>query len=213
MIADTRATRRRQCIISSARDLFSLNGFHATGVAQIAIRSRVAVGQIYRDFESKEAIVAAIIASDARKFLAADDVANALERHDKAAVRHWIHHFVDPAKRIDDARLFAEIIAESSRNSMVSPILANIHHGVRTNISDALKLFAPMPIHQSGRDALADTILTLSIGLLHQTWMNQCNSNATLSLIRQLIDREIDKMESHAKSFTSDDNQTRVDVL
>jgi len=42
-----RANARRERIMASARRLFLINGFHATGVAQIARESGVAVGQLY----------------------------------------------------------------------------------------------------------------------------------------------------------------------
>ena len=47
-----KALLRREKIVSAARRLFIANGFHATGVAQIAKESGIAVGQIYRDFSS-----------------------------------------------------------------------------------------------------------------------------------------------------------------
>ena len=52
-----------------ARTLFTEQGFHRTGVAQIAAASGIKVGQIYRDFADKEAIVAAIVESDLAAFL------------------------------------------------------------------------------------------------------------------------------------------------
>ena len=56
-------------MLDTARKLFIENGFHGTGVAQIAARSGIKVGQIYRDFSSKEDIIAAIVNSDCRSFL------------------------------------------------------------------------------------------------------------------------------------------------
>jgi AcrR family transcriptional regulator len=48
-----KAAQRREKIIEAARKLFIDNGFHATGVAQIAKESGIAVGQLYRDFASR----------------------------------------------------------------------------------------------------------------------------------------------------------------
>src|SRR3546814_10817567 len=55
-----RSAARRQHILATTRDLFVKRGFHQTGMAQIASSSGIAVGQIYRDFANKEAIIAAI---------------------------------------------------------------------------------------------------------------------------------------------------------
>ena len=64
-----RATQRRAHILEISRRLFIENGFHGTGVAQIASASGIKVGQIYRDFASKEDIIAAIAARDLTRFL------------------------------------------------------------------------------------------------------------------------------------------------
>ncbi|WP_443018235.1 helix-turn-helix domain-containing protein [Sphingobium sp. TKS] len=47
--------------MATTRDLFVKRGFHQTGMAQIASSSGIAVGQIYRDFANKEAIIAAAL--------------------------------------------------------------------------------------------------------------------------------------------------------
>src|SRR3546814_15189079 len=59
-----RSAARRQHILDTTRDLFVKRGFHQTGMAQIASSSGIAVGQIYRDFANKEAIIAAICETD-----------------------------------------------------------------------------------------------------------------------------------------------------
>ena len=75
----TRAEARREKLIEAARALFAENGFHATGMAEIARRSGIAVGQIYRDFAGKEDIVAEIVTRDCALFLSAATLKNAIE--------------------------------------------------------------------------------------------------------------------------------------
>jgi AcrR family transcriptional regulator len=48
---------KRAAILNAALDLFEEHGFEATSVPEIAGRAQVAVGTIYRYFESKEAVV------------------------------------------------------------------------------------------------------------------------------------------------------------
>lgn len=64
-----RADNRRRHLLDVARRLFIDQGFHQTGVAQIAAESGIKVGQIYRDFASKEAIIAAICESNVEAWL------------------------------------------------------------------------------------------------------------------------------------------------
>lgn len=51
---------KRSAILNAALDLFEEHGFEATSVPEIAGRAQVAVGTIYRYFESKEAVVNAL---------------------------------------------------------------------------------------------------------------------------------------------------------
>jgi AcrR family transcriptional regulator len=52
---------RRGQILDAAREAFRIYGFHAASMAIIAQLAHMSVGQIYRYFENKEAIVSAII--------------------------------------------------------------------------------------------------------------------------------------------------------
>src|ERR1700709_1094487 len=55
---------RRQQILEAACDCVRRAGFHGASMAEIAQAAGLSVGQIYRYFENKEAIVAAIVARD-----------------------------------------------------------------------------------------------------------------------------------------------------
>src|SRR3982751_221809 len=89
-----RAAERRQLILDTARNLFVRNGFHGTGVAQIADASGVKVGQIYRDFSSKEDIIAAIALADLSQFLDEPTLNRAIDFDNTDAIRAWILAFV-----------------------------------------------------------------------------------------------------------------------
>jgi AcrR family transcriptional regulator len=55
---------RRQQILDAACDRVRQSGFHGASMAEIAKAAGLSVGQIYRYFENKEAIIAAIVAQD-----------------------------------------------------------------------------------------------------------------------------------------------------
>src|SRR3954469_2822283 len=55
---------RRQQILDAACDCVRQAGFHGASMAEIAQAAGLSVGQIYRYFENKEAIIAAIVARD-----------------------------------------------------------------------------------------------------------------------------------------------------
>lgn len=194
-----KADIRRRRVIDQARKLFIENGFHATGIAQIARESGVAVGQLYRDFSAKEDIVAAIVDTDCRSFMAAEALRLAIQQGDEVAVRDWIRQFVLPEDDMDDSRLFAEIMAEAGRNTRIAAIFDATHNDVRVLMLNALAMLAPGEALAEKRIALADTILTMSLGLLHHQLVRPKMDVA--SLVRSLlhiIDRDIDALREEA---------------
>lgn len=187
------AEMRRYRVIEAARKLFIENGFHATGIAQIARESGVAVGQLYRDFSAKEDIVAAIVKSDCRSFLAAETLRLAIQTGDAAQVRSWIHTLVMPDKDGGDARLFAEILAESARNPRIASIFNATRYDVHQLMLAALEMLAPGEALAERRSALADVILIMSSGMLHHGMMHPNEDDQPLvDVLTATIDRDID---------------------
>src|SRR3546814_14599432 len=84
-----RSAARRQHILATTRDLFVKRGFHQTGMAQIASSSGIAVGQIYRDFANKEAIIAAICEADLAAWLVDETMETAVAVGDREGILPW----------------------------------------------------------------------------------------------------------------------------
>ena len=188
----SRAELRRGKIVDAARTLFADNGFHNTGIAQIAKYSGVLVGQIYRDFASKEDIVAAIVARDLETVLADDVLCHAITAGDANAVREWVRHFV-AGKADHDYGLVAEIIAEASRNERVATIFRTCHDRLRTSIGYALEVLAPEPGKERRRMLLAEVILTISSGVFQRRLGHvEPVEPALITALTDAIDREID---------------------
>ena len=129
MVEETHATSRpspearRQQILDAACDCVRQAGFHGAAMADIAKAAGLSVGQIYRYFENKEAIVAAIVAHDLaemrEKFAELEsrpgDLLDAMTEHLPEAVN----------KCFDQGRaaLTLEVLAEAARNPRVASIL------------------------------------------------------------------------------------------
>src|ERR1700716_2619680 len=58
---DLRDQARRHQIVTAARQCVVRHGFHAATMAEIALAAQMSVGQIYRYFPNKDAIVHAIV--------------------------------------------------------------------------------------------------------------------------------------------------------
>ncbi len=116
-----RIEARRDQIIAAARICFRQHGFHGAGMAQIASLSQLSVGQIYRYFTNKEAIIEEIVRRivkhrlgliwdhDNDLSLVADELAN--------------QRLLDGEDAEINQVLMLEIAAEATRNPLVERIL------------------------------------------------------------------------------------------
>lgn len=161
-----RAEERRERILAAARALFTRHGFHASGVARIAGDSGVGIGQLYRDFASKEDIVAALVEDDVLRFLDESALHDAVEARDFDQVHAWIERFMKEEPKDDsDCTLFVETVAEATRNDRVADILRTIDARVRENILRALGFLAPGERKAERRRDLANFIMAIGHGV------------------------------------------------
>ena len=192
----SRADSRRQHLLDVARELFTEHGFHATGVAQIASVSGIKVGQIYRDFQSKDDIIAALVEADLGEFLDEDSLTQAVERDDFAAVRGWIERFIDVSEPMEECRLMAEINAEAGRNPRIAQLQHAIDERIRASLSRALVALEPSESRAGCRSLLVDLILALGTGLMFRRLSSPSLAAPELAAhIGRLIDREIEALQ------------------
>jgi AcrR family transcriptional regulator len=69
-LARERDEGKRSAILAAAKRLYAARGFHAVSVSDLAREAELPVGSIYTYFESKEAIVRAVIEEGWEAFLA-----------------------------------------------------------------------------------------------------------------------------------------------
>ena len=188
----SRAEQRRRRVTDAARKLFVLNGFHATGMAELARVSGVAIGQIYRDFASKEDIVAALVTTDCGRLMMYDALESAIRAGDSAAVRAWLDDFLDPGDERDDARLFAESVAESGRNPRIAAIFGTLHDQLREHLRAALALLVPGPERANRRVVAVEALMALSLGMFQYGFIApERDIGPVLQALTTLVDREL----------------------
>ena len=118
----TRADARRQQILAAAARCFRDHGFHGASIAQISKTAGMSSGHIYHYFESKDAIIAAIVAQDLEQRLALTEAL--LEVADtRAGLRAHVAQAVVRQLDPEAAALKAEIVAEAGRNPTVAEIV------------------------------------------------------------------------------------------
>ena len=190
--APPRAEGRRRKVIEAARKLFAAKGFHNTGMAEIAATSDVHVGQIYRDFPSKEAIVAAIVEADFAAFVDTDSLRTAVDQGDRAAVLAAIERLFEPGPCEE---MMPEIMAEAARNPKIAEIVGALDARFRNTLARALAVFAPGDAMQARREQVAEVIMVLVIGMCQRAVAGAGLSDP----VRAIIAREIDALAATAE--------------
>ncbi len=86
----------RERILSAARDLFYRYGIHAVGVEAIAEAAGTNKMTLYRHFDSKDQLIAAVMRALAAEFEAAGEkIAQAHEGDPKGRLIAWLRHMTD----------------------------------------------------------------------------------------------------------------------
>lgn len=186
-------------MIHAAREAFAANGFHGTGIAQIAQASGVRVGQIYRDFANKEAIVAEIVARDLEDFLSEQGLCAAGATGDPEAVRAWIGQFVACEKPESGGRLVAEIMAEASRNVRIAEIVRTVNERMNNELSSALRLLVPASVSPARFECVAEMIQTIAAGVFQRRVTEQDQPNReVIAALMNCINAAIDGLQKEA---------------
>lgn len=187
-----RADLRRRHLLDTARALFVRNGFHQTGIAQIAAASGIGVGQIYRDFDGKERIIAAICETDVAAWLEEDVLCAAVAAHDADAIRAWIRRFGAHDEPLNECRMMAEIVAESARNERIATLHREIDLRVRARLTAALTALASGADRDDDIAMVVEFILAIGIGVMTRRTIDPAMKIATVTpYIGALIDREL----------------------
>lgn len=156
---------RRQQILDAAERCFCDHGFHSASMAEIAKTFGMSAGHIYNYFDSKEAIIAAIVERDLADFFhraaelhGADDLQNAIIDRVEAGV-------ADKLNRCKSA-LQIEVMAEAGRNPRVAEMVRSADARVRTVLRGLLQDGLPEGRARRDLDGRIDVLMALFDGLM-----------------------------------------------
>jgi AcrR family transcriptional regulator len=136
--SEGRAQARRRQILEAAEACFRARGFHAATIAEIAAAADLSVGQIYRFFENKEAIIEASANQQMDELLAT--VAEVEARQGAAdAIKILLAKGIEKLRTPGMAALHLEVIAEASRNPRIGAIVREHDRQIREAISGLLR--------------------------------------------------------------------------
>jgi AcrR family transcriptional regulator len=176
--------QRRAQIVAAARACVLLHGFHATTMAQISKQAGMSVGQIYRYFASKDAVIKAIVEHIISAQLA--QVGNDTAQADLPRVLAG-RMFTDTHR--NDHALLLEVTAEATRNPAVADIVRKADRRLHDQVVAALQKRHP-GLDAADISARVEVIAVLSQGTAFRRVTDQPADPALLgALYREVIDR------------------------
>lgn len=132
-------TRRAQILCCAAQE-FTKHGFHGAGMSAIAKACDMSVGHVYHYFDSKEALIQAVIQAEL------DHQAEGLNRIEQLAPEHISGNAVQKVEEIITNSespfrtvLNFEILAEAQRNPQIAKLLQDNDREMRRRFSAVLE--------------------------------------------------------------------------
>ena len=128
------AQARREQVLTAAADCFRRKGYHGAGMAEISKTAGMSAGHIYNYFDSKEAIIEAIIQRDMEEMFS---VFQQFEDHPGELLNVMLEgadHGVDRHMDKDQGALELEMLAEAARNQKVAFLLQQSDTLARTRM-------------------------------------------------------------------------------
>lgn len=133
---DSIASKRATDILDQVKSVFALNGFDGTSMQDLAQATQMSVGNFYRYFPSKDAIITALVKRDMTEIEAVFDSVRAAP--DPGALFMQLLRFRIETLPFEDAALWSEVQAASNRSPDIAAMMRGMDETVRTNIVDAL---------------------------------------------------------------------------
>lgn len=159
------AEARRQQIVDAASACARRSGFHGASMADIAQAAGLSVGQIYRYFENKEAIIAAIVARDMAEMR---DKYSEMQGGDRPVLETILtkcSNALDDLYESERAALTLEVVAEAARNPKVGAILRAADAEERQMQQELLRHVIPADCDDAERLARGEVVSMLFEGM------------------------------------------------
>jgi TetR/AcrR family transcriptional repressor of uid operon len=160
-----RADARCRQVLDAAALCFAQNGFHGTSMTELARAAGMSVGHIYHYFDSKEALIAALVDSELRKQLARfetlrqqDDVLQALVD----GAEEGLAARLDPTQ----AGLRLEILAEAGRNPKIAAVVQAADDATRRTLRDVVAKALPGSVPARALDARVELVIAIFEGMM-----------------------------------------------
>ena len=184
-----RSRDRVQSILDAALRCFRAEGFRGASISKICAEAGISPGHLYHYFDSKEAIVEAIVASD-RAAIQSTLAALAAEPDPIEALMKIIL-LPDASEGFKlDGVLSLEIYAESTRNPKVAAIVAGFNTEARAalvQLITGLQRNGRIP-RKADPQSLASVLIAMTEGLMMREALDPAHKpKAVAPLVRRML--------------------------
>jgi AcrR family transcriptional regulator len=138
------ADQRTAEILDSARKAFAEKGFDGASMQDIARKAGMSVGNFYRYFPSKDAIVEALISFDIAE-MEQDFGVIRLDPNPMAALRRTIEQRISDPACGGDGQLWAEITAAALRKPEIGAVAGKMEDDVVNHLTAVFALATGVP--------------------------------------------------------------------
>jgi AcrR family transcriptional regulator len=177
------AEARRQQIVDAASACVRRAGFHGASMAEIAQAAGLSVGQIYRYFDNKEAIIAAIVARDMAamrdKFSELQNSGQPLLEAIISSCSQAVDDYYDPER----SALMLEVVAEAARNPRVAAMVQAADAEERAFGHDMIRQILPAHCSEPELAARGEVLSMLFDGMAVRGVNNPSGDRAAISKI------------------------------
>lgn len=187
-------------ILAGIRRAFEEKGFDGASMQDLARAAGMSVGNFYRYFPSKAAIVEAFITHDLveveSEFAAVRASENPLDQLRVALERKVRHGICDG----DDGRLWAEIQAAAQRKPEIRAISLRMEELILRHLTHAFALATGLSAEEAFKryQAQAKLMILLIKGLAMQTPDPADRDPALMNLVLRTLNRTLDEIASDA---------------
>lgn len=197
-VKELRDQLRRDQIVSAARNCVVRHGFHGASMGQIAAEAQMSVGQIYRYFPSKEAIIHAIVERIVARRL---EWMVDREKQIDFAARFANRRHVDASDEERSERiLLLEITAEATRNPAVAEIVRAADRRLRGQAVELVRGNYP-ELSEEEAAARVEFVTVLSEGSAFRSVTEQIASPALLEgIYRDVLQKLFPRMTERGLS-------------
>lgn len=183
--------QRMSVILDGVRQAFAEKGFDGASMQDLARACGMSVGNFYRYFPSKGAIVAALVTRDLqqiedqfRTIVASDDP--------RAVLRAALRARISNNECHDDGQIWAEITAAALRKPEIGAVVEQMETEIAFYLTEVFARIYDVPLAEAQRKFMAHA--TLIMMMVKSRAMCRCENPMLSHDLNELVLRNIDRV-------------------